>query len=259
MSTILPSFQSEGPVGQIALRLSGLREQIKKILLSQNRPEGDVMIVASSRALMADPVSYAAQAGIQHFCEEFLPEGIAKRPVVDHKVPGLTWHFTGSLLGKKLAMAVEFFDWIHSIDKITQVSALKSAIDGKNRQISVLVEVNPVGQEKRLGVDPKDLPELLAALTQLPRIQLQGLSFKSEQFLSKDTALKGFDLMREIHENCLKKGYLPKTARHCAMGSSRDYEAAVKSGSTMLRLGEALFGESAYHMMGGNTLEAFDL
>lgn len=256
---ILPTFQSQDPVAKIALHLSGLRENINRVLKENGKPEDSVTLMASGRALMADPVTHAAKAGVKHICEEFLPEGVAKRPVVDQKVPGLAWHFTGSLLGKKIGLAVEFFDWIHSVDRVTLISDLRRAVLQKARRICVLIEVNPLGDEKRLGVSEKDLPELAEALIQIPEIQLMGLSFKTEQFMSSSAVLEGFETMARIQAEGHRKGFLPPYAKDLAMGSSRDYLQAVSTGSTILRVGSALFGEDAYHVMGGNELELFDL
>ncbi|MCB0308613.1 MAG: YggS family pyridoxal phosphate-dependent enzyme [Bdellovibrionales bacterium] len=255
---MLPSFQSQDPVSKIGLRLSGLKERVSSLLKQMGRDDS-VMIVASSRALMADPVMHAAQAGIRHFCEEFLPEGISKKPVVDHRVPGLTWHFCGRIPNQKMKLAVDNFDWIHSIDKITQLSALREALGHREKKVSILIEVNPLGVEKRNGANPSDLEAIITQIQGIPNANFKGLSFKTEHFLTLDKAAEGFKRMQDIFENLKSNGVLPKEGMHLAMGSSRDYESAILQGSTMIRQGSSIFGEDAYQMMGGNELETFDL
>lgn len=257
--TFLPSFGSSHAPSQAAARLAKIREEVDRQLEAGGRPKGSVQIVASSRALMADPVTHLAQAGMRDFCEEFLPEGIAKRPVIDAKVPGVVWHYAGRFHPAKAKTTVEFFDWVHTIDRVTQVRALREAVAGRERPLHVLIEVNPLGEAKRLGCSPQELPELIEALRDLPGIQLEGLSLKTEHFMTPESTLDGFEKIKKIQIDMIDKSILPEAASVLAMGSSRDYAAAVAAGSTMLRLGAILFGEDAYRVMGGNPLETFDL
>ena len=257
--TFLPTLGSSHAPTQAATRLASFREAVDQELQRLGREKGSVRIVATSRALMADPVTHLAQAGMRDFCEEFLPEGVSKRPVVDAKVTGLTWHFAGRLVPQKMPLVLESFDWIHTLDRATLVRPLKEALQARTTPLHVLIEVNPLGNSKRLGCSEEDLPELIEATRAIPGMTLQGLSFRTEHFIDLEEASYGFKKMKEIQEDMMNQEILHEEMSCLAMGASRDYREALAQGATFLRVGTALFGEEAYRVMGGNPLETFDL
>jgi pyridoxal phosphate enzyme (YggS family) len=191
---------------------------------------------------MVDPVLEVLESGVRDLSEEYLPEGVTKRPPVDHKVTGLTWHFTGTLPPNKIDLVIESFDWIHSIDRLTFVRPLSEAIQKKGKPICVLIEVNPLGSKKRAGRSPGEIGELAEALVRIPSLRVLGLSLKNEFSMSKDDSVTAFQRMNDIHKKALRMGELPPAAKVLAMGTSRDFEEAILAGATMIRVGEALFG-----------------
>jgi len=195
---------------------------------------------------MVDPVLDAVNAGIRELCEEYLPEGITKRPPVDHRVPGITWHFVGELPPQKIHLAVEFFEWIHSVDRITTIRSLSEAVAAKGKkELKLLVEVNPLGKRKRMGASPEEVPFLIEAVQRIPGVRLMGLSMKNESAFSAKESVEAFRAMEKLRNEFLNKGVLPTQAIDLAMGSSRDFEEAISRGATIVRLGKAVFGTRA--------------
>lgn len=218
----------------------------KRVQVALKNSQNHITIVATSRGLMADPVFDACEAGVTEFCEDYLPEGITKKPVINHRFPMTTWHFAGSLQPNKLHLAVEFFDWIHTFDRETLLKPLHEAFQKHpEKKTKILIEVNPIGSMKKNGISMQELPKLCEGLQKIPQARLMGLSCRSELMMSQSLAAKAYDLVKNEQMKLMEKGILPKTASQLAMGSSRDIEKAIQSGTTILRIGSALFGKSA--------------
>ncbi len=218
----------------------------KRVQTASKNSPNHITVIATTRGLMADPVLQACEAGVTEFCEDYLPEGITKKPVIVHRFPTTTWHFTGSLQPNKLHLAVEFFDWIHMFDRETLLKPLNEAFEKHpGKKTKILIEVNPIGTMKKNGVSLQELPKLCDGLQKIPQAKLMGLSCRSELMMSENVAAKAYDLVKNEQVKLIEKGMLPKTSDQLAMGSSRDLEKAIQSGSTMLRIGSALFGKSA--------------
>lgn len=236
----LPSI-SVNVLSATGRRYSAIQQRIQNA-----DPENATRVVASTRGLMADPVLEACDAGLNEFCEDYLPEGITKKPVITHKHPSTIWHFGGILQPNKLHLVVEFFEWIDMFDRATLLQPLKLACEKHpDQSTKLLIEVNPLGNVKKHGSALSDVPYLCDEIQKIKNIELMGLSCKSELNMSLEIAQKGYELTRSAHLSLLEKGILPASATELAIGSSRDLEKAVELGSTMVRVGSALFGKSA--------------
>jgi PLP dependent protein len=229
----LPSIQTEFLGTATERRLELVRNRVQVAAERAGRKAESVRLVAVSRSWMVDPVLEVARTGVTDFAEEFVPEGVTKRPPVDAKVQNLHWHFTGTLVPKAMGVTVEFFDWIHSFDRSTLLRSLSEAVQAKQkRDLKVLIEVNPLGIQKRSGVSPDQISELSEGLVKIPRVVFAGLSFKSEASLSVADRLRGFEMTAK----------LASTGMELAMGTSQDFERAIGFGATIIRLGTAVFG-----------------
>lgn len=240
----LPSFNSTIRSATL-LRWQILQTKVNESI-QKNNISYPVDIVASTRGLMADPVLEACEAGVTHFAEDYLPEGITKKPVITHRFPNTTWHFTGVLQPNKLHLAVEFFDWIHIFDRTTLVKPLVEACQKhEHKKTKLLIEINPLGHFKKHGATEKDLAHLCEEISKIKNIQLAGFSCRSELMISPSQALSAYEKTAQLHRKFLKEGVLPANATTLALGSSRDFEKAIEFGSTMIRVGSSLFGKSA--------------
>ena len=219
---------------------------LQKQVYESKSPNQTVRIVASTRGLMADPVLEACEAGVGEFCEDYIPEGVTKKPVITHRFPSTTWHFGGIIQPNRLPIAVEYFEWIDMFDRMTLLQPLQEAFrKHPTVKTKILIEVNPIGSIKKNGARLEDVPYLCEELQKIPQVILRGLSCKSELMMNKPVAMKAYEKTFQIHKELLEKGILPSTATDLAIGSSRDYVEAIKLGSTMIRVGSAMFGQSA--------------
>ena len=121
----LPSFNLKVQ-GALSRRWIELQKRVQNAV-TLGKHQQTVRIIATSRGLMADPVMEACEAGIANFSEDYLPEGITKKPVIQHRFPLTIWHFTGVIQPNKLHLVVEFFDWVHLFDRATLLKPLSEA------------------------------------------------------------------------------------------------------------------------------------
>ncbi|MEZ4846981.1 MAG: YggS family pyridoxal phosphate-dependent enzyme [Bdellovibrionota bacterium] len=238
----LPSFNLKVQ-SATSQRWIELHKRVQNAVEKYNKTQS-ITIVASTRGLMADPVLEACEAGVSEFAEDYLPEGITKKPVIRHRFPLSTWHFTGILQPGKLHLAVEAFEWIHMFDRATLLKPLAEACEKHaGKKTKILIEVNSVGHTKKHGALMKDVPHLCDEISKIPNLELMGLSCKSELMMNTSATSKSYEDLSQLHQKLLKDGTLPSSATTLAMGTSRDIKRAIELGSTMLRIGSALFGK----------------
>ena len=196
-----------------------------------------VTIIAVTKTHPAEAVTAAMAAGLTAVGENRVQEALAKQEAL----PGVPveWHLIGSLQRNKARQAVNRFALIHSVDSLALAQELDRRAAPGSRQ-RVLVQVNCSAEPQKGGVEPEELPALLAAVARLDRLELQGLMTMAA--LTEDLAVQrqAFRLLRELRDAAQGQGHpLPELS----MGMSGDYLVAVEEGATMVRLGTLLFGE----------------
>ena len=196
-----------------------------------------VRLLAVSKTWPADSVREAAAAGQHAFGENYVQEGVAK---VDELAGlGLEWHFIGPLQSNKTRLVANRFSWVHSIDRLKIAERLSEQRDVHLPPLEVCIQVNVSGEASKSGVAPPDLPELARAVAVLPRLRLRGLMTIPEP--TPDVALQRarFASLRAMRDELNAAGLALVTL---SMGMSDDLEAAIAEGSTLVRVGTAIFG-----------------
>ncbi len=197
-------------------------------------------LLAVSKTWPADSVREAAAAGQRAFGENYVQEGVAKVEALAGL--GLEWHFIGPLQSNKTRLVANSFAWVHSIDRLKIAERLSEQRDVHLPPLEVCIQVNVSGEASKSGVAPDDLPELARAVAALPRLRLRGLMAIPEP--TSDVALQRarFASLRQLREQLNAGGLQLDTL---SMGMSDDLEAAIAEGSTMVRVGTAIFGGRA--------------
>ena len=196
-----------------------------------------VRLLAVSKTWPADSVREAAAAGQRAFGENYVQEGAAK---VDELAGlGLEWHFIGPLQSNKTRLVANRFSWVHSVDRLKIAERLSGQRDVHLPPLEVCIQVNVSGEASKSGVAPPDLPELARAVAALPRLRLRGLMAIPEP--TPDVALQRarFASLRAMRDELNAAGLALDTL---SMGMSDDLEAAIAEGSTLVRVGTAIFG-----------------
>ena len=221
----------------ISSRLQNLATRIADAAVAAGRDPGLVRLLAVSKTWPADSVREAAAAGQRAFGENYVQEGVAK---VDELAGlGLEWHFIGPLQSNKTRLVANRFSWVHSIDRLKIAERLSEQRDVHLPPLEVCIQVNVSGEASKSGVAPPDLPELARAVAALPRLRLRGLMAIPEP--TPDVALQRarFASLRALRDELNAAGLALDTL---SMGMSDDLEAAIAEGSTLVRVGTAIFG-----------------
>src|SRR5262249_13070018 len=155
--------------------------------------------------------------------------------------PGrLRWHMIGHLQSNKARVAVELFEAIQSVDSLQLAEELSRRADQAARRIPILLEVNIAGEGSKFGYPPERLLSELAQLNALPRLEIQGLMCIPPWSPEVEKVRPMFRRLRELTQEC--EQVLGAPLPHLSMGMTGDFEVAIEEGSTMVRIGTALFG-----------------
>jgi len=208
--------------------------------VAAGRDPAGVRLLAVSKTWPAESVREAAAAGQRAFGENYVQEGVAKVEALADL--GLEWHFIGPLQSNKTRLVANRFAWVHSIDRLKIAERLAEQRDVHLPPLDVCIQVNVSGEASKSGVAPADLPELARAVASLPRLRLRGLMAIPEP--TPDVALQRarFASLRMLRDELNAAGLGLDTL---SMGMSDDLEAAIAEGSTMVRVGSAIFGARA--------------
>ena len=218
-------------------RLACVEERIAAACKKAGRSRDSVMLLAVSKTQTAEDIANAHAAGIARFGENYLDEAIAKQ---DRLSPtSLEWHFIGPIQSNKTRTIAERFDWVQSVDRPKIVRRLGEQRPDRLGPLNLLLQVNIDREPQKAGCAPENVEALAADVAAFGHLRLRGLMAIPSADNSSERARAAFAGMRALFESL--------QARHAgvdtlSMGMSGDLEAAIEEGSTMVRVGTALFG-----------------
>jgi hypothetical protein len=211
--------------------------RIARAAEAAGRDAAEVRLLAVSKTWPADSVREAAAAGQCAFGENYVQEGAEKVDALAGL--GLEWHFIGPLQSNKTRLVANRFAWVHSIDRLKIAERLSAQRDAHLPPLEVCIQVNVSGEASKSGVAPGELPELAHAVAGLPRLRLRGLMAIPEPTSNVALQRARFATLRQLRDQLNADGLALDTL---SMGMSDDLEAAIAEGSTMVRVGTAIFG-----------------
>ena len=196
-----------------------------------------VTIVAASKTQSAEVIRSAASFGINDFGENYLQEALVKMDLL--KDLNLTWHFIGPLQSNKTKLIAEKFNWIHSLDRLSVAQQLSKKRPSELDPLNVCIQVNISNEISKSGCLPEEVTNLILDVRSLPRLRLRGLMIIPEIIEKRKQMNNPFERIRTLFDTCIN---LEDQLDTLSMGMSDDFELAIEHGSTMIRLGTALFG-----------------
>ena len=202
------------------------------------RDPDSIRLLAVSKKQPLTKIREAAAAGQRDFGENFVQEGVEKIEALAGV--DLTWHFIGHLQSNKTRVVAEYFDWVHTIDKLKTARRLSEQRPGHLSPLNVCIQVNVDDEASKSGVAPDAVAELAAACAALPQLELRGLMCLPAIRDGFDEQRVPFRTLRELSEKLRTQGVDTDTL---SMGMTADYRAAIFEGATIVRIGTALFGE----------------
>jgi pyridoxal phosphate enzyme (YggS family) len=218
-------------------RADALRTRIAAACATAGRDPAGVTLLPVTKTHPAAAAAYAARYGFAGVGENRVQEGVDKRPQAP---AGLRWELIGHLQSNKAKLAATHFERIQSVDSEKLLNVLNRAAGELGRKLPVLLQVNAGNDPAKFGAEPADAPRLLAAALALPHLQVDGLMTIAP--LSDDPAVarRTFAALRAIRDDLAARTGAP--LRELSMGMTGDLEAAVLEGSTLVRVGTALYG-----------------
>ena len=218
--------------------LSLISDLLRATAIEAGRDPESVRLLAVSKKQALDAVREAAANGQRDFGENFVREGIGKiRALADLD---LTWHFIGHLQSNKTRAVAEYFDWVHTIDKLKTARRLSAQRPDDLPPLDVCIQVNVDDEASKFGAAACAVPELAAACAELPNLRLRGLMCLPAVRADFGEQRAPFRALRDLAEKLRTNGLDTDTL---SMGMTADYRAAVFEGATIVRIGTALFGE----------------
>jgi pyridoxal phosphate enzyme (YggS family) len=221
-------------------RLQAVKDRIANAARSAGRDPATVRLIAVSKTFPAEAVEAAHAAGQQAFGENYVQEAIEKIEALRALRPGLEWHFIGPIQSNKTRAIAEQFDWVQSVDRLKIAQRLSEQRPAGLPPLNVLLQVNISGEASKSGVAPADVEALARAVAGLPGLRLRGLMAIPEPDADPVRQQAPLAAMRTLFERLRSSGFACDTL---SMGMSADLEPAVREGSTMVRVGTAIFGE----------------
>lgn len=224
----------------LAHNISSIREKIEATCHKHNRSD-DVQLIAVSKTRTADECRQAYTCGQIHFGENYLQEALDKISVLSDL--DIVWHFIGPIQKNKTRPIAENFSWVHSIDREIIAQRLSEQRPVHLPALKVCIQINIDDEDSKSGITPEQLPNLAEKIDALANIELAGLMAIPRVQADFNSQHETFDQLRLLLRS-LKPEL--KHSNTLSMGMSNDYEAAIAAGSTMVRIGTAIFGPRHY-------------
>jgi len=198
------------------------------------RPVSSVTLLAVSKTQRPEAVREALDGGQRRFGENYVQEALDKIAALADRRAELEWHLIGPLQSNKTRVVAEAFDWVHTIDRLKLAERLSAQRPEGLPPLQVCLQVNISGEASKSGLAPRDVPALAQAVQQMPRLKLRGLMAIPEPGAPRER----YREVRMLFEE-LKPQFGFDTL---SMGMSDDMALAIAEGSTMVRIGTAIFG-----------------
>jgi pyridoxal phosphate enzyme (YggS family) len=227
-------------MNELRSRYQGVSERITQAVLQAGREPHSVQLLAVSKTFPAAAVAAVAALGQRDFGENYVQEGVDKITALQG-VAGLVWHCIGPLQSNKTRQVAEHFDWVHSVDRLKIAQRLSEQRPTHLPPLQVCLQVNIDGGPTKAGVAPSEALALAQAVAALPRLVLRGVMTIPDPVADFDAQVAVHTQAKRLFDELQTALDLPHFDT-LSLGMSADLEAAVQAGSTMVRVGTAVFG-----------------
>ncbi|WP_281212299.1 YggS family pyridoxal phosphate-dependent enzyme [Shewanella insulae] len=227
----------------IADRLANAHQRIAQAAQNSSRDYREIRLLAVSKTKPIDQIVAAYDAGQRLFGENYVQEGEEKINALRESHGDIEWHFIGPLQSNKTKTIAEHFDWMHTLSREKIAKRLSEQRPCHLPPLQVCIQVNVSQEESKSGVNPDEVAPLAEMIASQPNLTLRGLM--AIPTATEDVALQQaeFSQMQSLFK-ALKQQH-PRLDT-LSMGMSQDLEQAIAAGSTMVRIGSAIFGARDY-------------
>ncbi len=221
-------------------RLEVIRGRMSAASRRAGRQPESTRLVAVSKTVEPSRIREACLAGQMLFGENRVQEARSKQEAVG---PSAVWHLVGHLQRNKSKEAARLFQMIHSVDSLGLLHDLERHAAGRQEPLEALIQVNLAAEPGKHGVGREELPEILAAAAGMRHIKVQGLMILPPYDPEPERSRPQFRELAELAAEMDRRKFENVSMRELSMGMSEDFEVAIEEGSTLIRIGRALFGE----------------
>jgi PLP dependent protein len=211
--------------------------RIAEAARAAGRNVDSVTLLAVSKGQGSAAIDSAASAGIEHFGENFVQEALPKMEALAGRE--LTWHFIGRLQANKTRPVAESFAWVHAVDRLKIAERLSAQRPFHSPALNICLQLHVGGEASKGGVESAEVRELAQAIAALPRLRLRGLMCMPPAESDVTRQRQWFFETRRVFDYLNEHGMGLDTL---SMGTSADFESAIAEGSTIVRIGTAIFG-----------------
>lgn len=226
----------------IAANLALVSQQIALLEQQYHRIAGSVRLLAVSKTKPVEALEAAYHVGQRSFGENYVQEAVDKYHALSH-LTDIEWHFIGPIQSNKSRLIAQTMAWVHSVDREKIARRLSEQRPGNLPPLNVCIQVNISGEESKAGASLSELDDLVALVNHLPNLQLRGLMAIPAPQVDHDAQCRVYEPLQQAFIELSKSDRMIDTL---SIGMSADLPAAIASGSTMVRVGTAIFGARDY-------------
>lgn len=230
----------------IKQNVNQIQQRIQYYTAQAQRPQSAVKLLAVSKTKTVEDIYQAYQAGQTAFGENYVQEGIDKIAYFQQQNIELEWHFIGPLQSNKTRLVAEHFDWMQTLDRIKIADRLNEQRPYYKAPLNVLIQINISDENSKSGITPNDMLELAKHIQNLPHLRLRGLMAipaPTDDLQQQEHAFNAMNSLFIALQQALPEAQIDTLS----MGMTDDMASAIKCGSTMVRIGTAIFGAREYH------------
>ncbi len=222
---------------RITSRIKNVRQRLVDAACDCGRDPAQVALLAVSKTRPVEDIQSAMEAGLTCFGENYLQEALPKIEALSGEK--ISWHFIGPVQSNKTRDLAAHFDWVQSVDRLKVATRLSAQRSSSATPLNVCVQVNIDAEPQKAGVLPDDAELLCQAVSKLPQLRLRGLMIIPAASDDIEKQYSSFMAARQLFDQIRANGLPLDTL---SMGMSGDLEAAVRAGSSMVRIGTDIFG-----------------
>lgn len=228
----------------ICQNLQTVRQRIRRAAENAGRNPDEITLIAISKMKPLKDIKEAFSCGQIHFGENRAKELQDKMEAFNEEQ--VQWHMVGALQTNKIKYMVERVDWIDSVPKKKTLREIEKRASRLDRMINTLIQVNISGEDQKSGCEPEELEKLLKYARTLEHVRVRGLMGMATFVDDPEDVRSEFRLLRELRDGHQSFNGGNVRLEHLSMGMTNDLEVAVEEGSTIVRVGRAIFGERNY-------------
>lgn len=223
----------------IAANIEKIKQRIAAACARSGRNPDSIALMAVTKTVPAERILQAVDAGITLLGENYVQEAREKHELLGGRA---RMHLIGHLQTNKAKYAVRLFDCVHSVDRLELAQELDRRTKAANRILDILIEVNVSGEQTKNGVPATRARELIRCIASLENLSVRGLMTMAPYSDDPETSRPYFQALRQLHDDIAREEIPRVQMKELSMGMTDDFEVAIEEGSTIVRIGRAIFG-----------------